>query len=102
MAKKTHVVDTFDNALFQRFNSDLIGNDMAHLLSRITMNWRKLEQALYLSMKSIDAGQADIWRKAFFSAQALAAQKKKARKNISAIIATSYPELLAFFEDTLD
>jgi hypothetical protein len=102
MAKNPYVVDTFDNALFQRFNSDLMGIEMAHLLSQITMNWGKLEQALYLSMKSIDVGQADGWRETFFSERALAAQKKKARKNINAIVAVSHPKLLAFFEETLD
>ncbi|WFU16640.1 hypothetical protein [Bradyrhizobium sp. CB3481] len=102
MTKKTHVVDTFDNAHFQRFNSDLIGNEMAHLLSQITMNWGKLEQALYLSMKSIDVGQANEWREAFFSTPALAARKEKARKNIGTKVATSNPKLLTFFEETLD
>lgn len=102
MAKKTHVVDSFDNAHFQQFNRDLMGDEMAHLLSRITMNWGKLEQALYLSMKSIDAGKADGWREAFFSVSVLAARKEKARKSINAIVAESYPKLLAFFEETLD
>ena len=77
-------------------------DEMAHLLSRITMNWGKLEQALYLSMRSIDAGQADAWREAFFSVPVLAARKEKARKSIDAIVATSYPKLLTFFDETLD
>lgn len=102
MARKTHVVDSFDNALFQQFNRDLAGDEMAHLLSKITMNWAKLEQALYLSMRSIDAGKADGWREAFFSQPNLTVQKGKARKSIRAIVATSYPELLTFFEETLD
>lgn len=102
MAKKTHVVDSFDNALFQQFNRDLVGDEMAHDLSKITMNWAKLEQALYLSMKSIDARRADSWREAFFSQPNLSVQKEKARKSIRAILASSYPELQTFFEETLD
>jgi hypothetical protein len=58
MTKNTHAVDSFDNAHFQQFNRDLMGDEMAHMLSRITMNWGKLEQALYLSMKAIDADQS--------------------------------------------
>ena len=59
MAKDTHVVNSFDNALFQHFSSDRMGDEMAHILSKITINWGKLEQALYLSIKSIDAKKAD-------------------------------------------
>lgn len=102
MAKKNHVVDSFDNALFQQFSTDLVGNEMAHLLSKIAMNWGKLEQALYLSMKSIDSDQAGAWRNAFFSAPALAARKKRARESIKATVAASYPALLASFEEALD
>ena len=52
MAKDTHVVDSFENALFQHFSSDRMGDEMAHILSKITINWGKLEQALYLSIKA--------------------------------------------------
>ena len=102
MAKDLHIVDSFDNALFQHFSSDRIGDEMAHILSKITINWGKLEQALYLSMKSIDAKKADQWREEFFSTPALAQKRAKARKNMQAIVATSYPELLRLFEGAID
>lgn len=102
MAKNTHAVDLYDNAHFQQFDRVLMGDEMAHLLSRITMNWGKVEQALYISMKSLDANRADEWREAFFSTPVLDTKKKKALKSISATVGTSRPKLLAFFKDTLD
>ena len=102
MAKDRHVVDSFDNAVFQHFNRDLMGDEMAHILSKITINWGKLEQALYLSMKSIDAKKADQWRWEFFSTPALAQKRAKARRNMQSIVATSYPKLLGLFEGALD
>ena len=75
---------------------------MAHILSKITINWGKFGTALYLSMKSIDAKKADQWREEFFSTPALAQKKAKARKNMQAIVATSYPKLLELFGGTLD
>lgn len=102
MAKDRHVVDSFDNAVFQHFNRDLMGDEMAHILSKITINWGKLEQALYLSMKSIDAKKADQWRWEFFSTPALAQKRAKARRNMQSIVATSYPKLLGLLEGALD
>jgi hypothetical protein len=102
MAKDTHVVDSFENALFQHFSSDRMGDEMAHILSKITINWGKLEQALYLSIKSIDAKEADQWREEFFSTPALAQKRARARKNLQAIVATSYPKLLELFRGALD
>ena len=102
MAKDTHVVNSFENALFQHFSSDRMGDEMAHILSKITINWGKLEQALYLSIKSIDAKEADQWREEFFSTPALAQKRARARKNLQAIVATSYPKLLELFRGALD
>ena len=86
MAKGRHVVGfhSLDNALFQHFNRDRMGDEMAHILSMITINWGKLEQALYLSMRSIDVKEADQWRVEFFSTRALAAKRARARKNMQA------------------
>lgn len=102
MAKDRHVVDSFDNALFQHFNRDRVGDEMAHMLSKITINWGKLEHALYLSMKSIDVKKADQWRQEFFSTPALAHKREKARTNMQSIVATSYPKLLGLFEGALN
>ncbi len=98
---KSHLVD-FDNAIFQQFNRDLVGDEMAHLLSRITMNWGKVEQALYLSMKSIDRKRADSWRAAFFSSPTLAERKDQARKSLREAIGRSYPKLLDAFDAALN
>jgi len=99
---KPHLVDTFDNALFQHFNRDLVGDEMAHLLSRITMNWGKVEHALYLSMKSIDRKRAYSWRAAFFSSTTLAKRKDQARKSLREAVGRSYPKLLDAFDDALN
>jgi hypothetical protein len=102
MTKIPHIVDSFDNAVFQHFNRDLMGDEMAHVLSQITINWGKLEQALYLSMRSIDAKKADQWRQEFFWTPVLAEKRAKSRKSMQSIVATSHPKLLELFEAALD
>lgn len=102
MAKNRHIVDSFENAVFQTFNRDLVGDEMAHVLSQITINWGKLEQALYLSLKSIDAKKADQWRQEFFWTPVLADKRAKSRKSMQSIFATSHPKLLQSFEAALD
>lgn len=102
MTKDTHVVDSYENAHFLQFSLDPLGDEMARYLSRITINWGKLEQTLYLSLKSIDGERAAEWRDTFFSSPALAERRKQARKSMISAVESSYPKLLEFFEEALD
>jgi hypothetical protein len=91
---KSHAVDDLSNIGFEQFQRDLIGDEMAHQLARVTINWGRVEQAMYFSARSIDKKEAAEWVADFFSKPMLPVQKSKARASLNAAVEKSYPALI--------
>ncbi|MGM4962844.1 hypothetical protein AB7714_05020 [Tardiphaga sp. 1201_B9_N1_1] len=89
-----HPIDRFESASFQAFPRDLMGSEMAHVLSKITMNWGRVEHALYMSMRKIDPKQAPTWTALFFARPMLEDQKKKVRSALASVVGSSSSDLL--------
>src|ERR671914_2467118 len=70
---------------------DLWGDEFAHLLAAITLNWGRIEHNLYLILLAIDTKSAARWTKEFYTEETLQKRKTAARVQVKTTMAKSYP-----------
>lgn len=99
--QQIHITDDLSKFALLRFPRSLLGDEISHLLARITINWGRLEQALYWSTRSIDKGLALKHAQTFFSTPATKVQKERARKALAAVVQATYRDLLKSWDDML-
>ena len=83
--------------------NDLMGDEFAHLISRITLSWGRIEGLLYLLLEAIDRKRADHWLALLFAKRlSLGVRKKLVKEAIRKAVEVSYPEYIDRLDGEFD
>jgi hypothetical protein len=74
------------------FKRDLWGDEFAHKISRITLEWGGIEFLLFWILKAIDFKNASRWEQLLFKPRSFQARKEIVLKQVSSAVRVSYPE----------
>ncbi|MCP3399195.1 hypothetical protein [Bradyrhizobium sp. CCGB20] len=74
------------------FKRDLWGDEFAHKISKITLEWGGIEFLLFWILRSIDFKSASRWEQLLFKPRAFQARKDIVFEQVSSAVRISYPQ----------
>jgi len=81
---------------------DLWGDEFAHCISRVTLEWGGIEYLLFCVLQAIDYKRATDWAEMLFAPRSIQARKKIVREEVSASVGTSYQQYIDLLVGRLD
>lgn len=84
------------------FQRDLWGDEFAHKISRITLEWGGIEVLLFWILKAIDFKNASRWEQLLFKSRSFQARKDIVLEQVSAAVRVSYPQFVDHLMARLD